>query len=195
MNKRDSARILALGCHPVHTYSCLFALAAPWWHLEHLFRPAPLVSLLQALAPFPSSPLAAVSFATHPHTYIVTYLSRTQKTIAGVAGGGCYRRENTWNAPEIYVEFTEVLYAAESRARPVFLHPPSLARDFFLSLLPSSFFLVFRSRTRKRDTASRNRFPVYWNIRSVFLRGARPPDSHRLSRRPDDQPPARLRRG
>jgi hypothetical protein len=26
----------------------------------------------------------------------------------------------TWNAPEIYVEFTEVLYAAESRARSVF---------------------------------------------------------------------------
>lgn len=50
MNKRDSARILALGCHPVHTYSCLFALT-PRWHLEHLFRPAPHVTFCNSLLP------------------------------------------------------------------------------------------------------------------------------------------------
>lgn len=67
MNKRDSARILALGCHPVHTYSCLFALAAPRWHLEHLFRPAPLC------VPICYPPSLSSSSATH--TYMVTYLS------------------------------------------------------------------------------------------------------------------------
>lgn len=50
MNKRDSARILALSCHPVHTYSCLFALAAPRWHLEHLVQ-HPCVSRSATLPP------------------------------------------------------------------------------------------------------------------------------------------------
>lgn len=107
MNKRDSARILALGCHPVHTYSCLFALAAPWWHLEHLFRPAPCVL-------FCNSPLVR-----HLHIRSYVPIAPRRRLPAWLPAADAIAVK-TWNAPEIYVEFAEVLYAAESRA-PRFL--------------------------------------------------------------------------
>lgn len=131
-------------------------------------------------APLPSSTPAAPSATLLPpaafatHTHIVTYLSRTRKTIAGVAGGGCYRRENTWNAPEIYVEFTEVLYAAESRAsrflRALLLRR-YLAGFFFLTLFFLPFFR-FRSpaKTEHRVVSPFSGLLEYQE--SVFARSA-----------------------
>lgn len=110
MNKRDSARILALGCH-----RCIHI------HVSLLLRPDGTSSTSSVQHPyvaFCDSPLLH-----HPPCSYVPIAYPEDDCQRLVAGGGYYPRGNTRNAPEIYVEFTEVVYAPESRAPrfPLFL--------------------------------------------------------------------------
>jgi len=139
MNKRDGARILALGCHPVHTYSCLFALAAPRWHLEHLFRPVPCVS-----SATPSS---------DAYTYIVTYLSRPEDDCRP----GCrWRMLSPWKrgTPRKFMSNSRRYFTPLSHVRAPSSH----------SVLPPPFLLLpvltasSAVRTWKEDTECDKRF-------------------------------------
>lgn len=95
-------------------------------------------SSVSTILPFSSTSFTHRVFSsTHVRSYVPIAFRR--RSLPGCASGGCYRRENTWNAPEIYLEFTEVLYATESRA-PRFL--TSCLTTFSLFLFSRSSILI-----------------------------------------------------
>lgn len=100
------------------------------WHLEHLFRPAPLVPLLQ-----PPSSLAAAAGSsstyspTHTHTHTRTYrVSRRRSPESPAADTIAVKTRGT---PRKFMSNLRRYFTPLSHVRPVFLRPPSLPRDFF----------------------------------------------------------------
>lgn len=124
MNKRDSTRILALGCHPMHTYSCFFALAGA--------AAAPRAPLPSSTPMLPSATLSLpLSLPPPVCTQLCTY--RVQKAIAGrVYWQRTLSPRKHRGMPRKFMSNSRRYFAPLSHVRPRFLS--SFSFSFFPSL-------------------------------------------------------------